>query len=278
MKEQIKQLIASGNFKEALSLLVQLDSDALLLQAQYNNGEKQFNLGLIDFSEWGRIQARVNYAALEMVSRASVVSRPEAIDPATGMPSPEIFLIYNQKDVKEASSVKRYLNRYGISIVSDSADLNAGQEISDFVANKALKSQFVLILISVNSLREGWAGLEHHLDILSNSLIQRNTMPLALDHTFAEPDFIEREIASIEKQLDEIDMRIRQAQSANHFIQSLESKKTDLTVRYNNLPKIVQRLRNVLTVDISGNNFEPGMRKVMQTIQRTVERAASAAF
>lgn len=67
MKEQIQQLIAGAQTKDALNLLVQKYPDALLLQAQYNNGEKQFNLGLIEFSEWGRIQAKVNNAALAMV-------------------------------------------------------------------------------------------------------------------------------------------------------------------------------------------------------------------
>jgi hypothetical protein len=246
------------------------------LLAQYNDGEKKFNLGLIDFGEWARIQSRINFAALEMAGRVVPSTRPE-INPATGIPLPEIFLVYNQKDNHAANKVKQYLSRHSINNIDDYTNLNAGQEISEFVANKALKSQFVLILVSKNSLREGWAGLERHLDILSNSLIQRNSIPLALDNSFAEPDFIEREIARIEEQLDEVDERIRQHHAVNSPNQTLETKRTNLAVLHNNLPKIVQRLRNVLTVDISGNNFEQGMKKVMQTIQRTVERVASVA-
>lgn len=64
--EKIKKLIRTGYTKDALNLLVQMNPNALLLQAQYNNSEKQFNLGLIEFSEWGRIQARVNFAIWEM--------------------------------------------------------------------------------------------------------------------------------------------------------------------------------------------------------------------
>lgn len=69
MKQEIQRLIASGRTKDALQILVANHPDSLLLQAQYNNGEKQFNLGLIDFGEWGRIQARMNFAALEIASR-----------------------------------------------------------------------------------------------------------------------------------------------------------------------------------------------------------------
>jgi hypothetical protein len=274
MKEQIQQLIAAGHTKDALDLLVRLDSDALLLQARYNNGEKQFNLGLIDFNEWGYIQAKVNHAALEMAGKVIQDSRPVV----TGMPSPEIFLIYNQKDIQSADAARRYLKRHGVAYVSDFTQINAGQEISEFVANKALKSQFILILVSLNSLKEGWTGLERHLDILSNSLIQRNVIPLSLDNSLAQPRIVERELARIEEQLDEIDEHIQQKLAANQPAQDLEAKRTDLTVLHNNLPKIVQRLRSVSAADISGNNFEPGMKKVLQTIQRTVERAASVAY
>jgi len=38
----------------------------------------------------------------------------------------------------------------------------------------------------------------------------------------------------------------------------------------NNLPKIVQRLRNANVIDISGQHFESGMNRVLQTIQSTV--------
>lgn len=66
---EVQRLISIGKTKEALAELSKVTGDALLLQAQYNNGEKQFNLGLIDFGEWGRIQARVNYGAMDMASR-----------------------------------------------------------------------------------------------------------------------------------------------------------------------------------------------------------------
>ena len=36
MKEQIQQLIATGQTEEALQLLVQTKPDAILLQARYN--------------------------------------------------------------------------------------------------------------------------------------------------------------------------------------------------------------------------------------------------
>lgn len=274
IQEQIEELISLGKTEEALELLVQLDSDAVMLQSRFRSAKKQFSLGMLDFSERSRIQAQINYAALEMLYRAAAVHKSEDI-----YDRPEVYLAYNVKDEEKARAVRRYLEHQGItSSVIDYSQINAGQSISDFVLNKALKSQFILVLVSENSLREGWAGLERHLDVFSNSLIQRNVIPLALDDSFANPDFIEKEIRRLEDQVDELDARIQKNLALKLPIQSLESKKADLTVLYNNLPKIVQRLRNALVVDINDDYFAAGMAKVERTIQANAERVASVAY
>ncbi len=275
MKEQIQQLIANGQIKDALNILVRLNSDAVLLQAQYNSGEKQFNLGLLDFSDWQRIQARVIFAALEMAGKA-VPSRPEKTNPATGAPTPEIFLVYNEGDIETAQMIKKYFSRHGILSINDFSSLNAGQEISDFVKDKAFKSQFILVLISRNSIKEGWTGLERHLDVLSNSLIQNNVIALALDDSFTKPGFVEQEILDLEKKLDVLEDQLHQKAALKQPLWDLEAQKADLTFRFNNLPKIVQRLRNIWVTDIGGDKFESAMQKVLQMIQKALDRVVSA--
>lgn len=59
MKEQIRQLINNEQIKEALDLLIPVNREALLMQAQYNIGEKHYNLGLIDIDEWQRIRLKI---------------------------------------------------------------------------------------------------------------------------------------------------------------------------------------------------------------------------
>ncbi len=69
MREEIQQLIAEGRTEDALALLVKHNSEAVLLQARYNQAKKQQNMGMIDFGEWSRVQSQVNYAALEMAGQ-----------------------------------------------------------------------------------------------------------------------------------------------------------------------------------------------------------------
>jgi len=52
MKHKIQSLISNGQTDQALAVLSQNSSDALLLQARYNNGRKQYNMGMIEYSEW----------------------------------------------------------------------------------------------------------------------------------------------------------------------------------------------------------------------------------
>lgn len=74
MKDRIQQLIAEGRVEDALALLAQHSNDALLLQARYNNGKKQYNMGLIEFSEWQRTQTQINYAVLELANSVKSVA------------------------------------------------------------------------------------------------------------------------------------------------------------------------------------------------------------
>jgi hypothetical protein len=85
-KALIQELISLGKTEEALEQLEQLTSDAVLLQARYNGAKKQYSMGLIDFSEWSRTQAQINYAALEMLNTVKLAPPPPTVQPASPAP------------------------------------------------------------------------------------------------------------------------------------------------------------------------------------------------
>ncbi len=85
MKAQIQELISLGKTEEALELLGQLTTDAVLLQSRYNGAKRQYSMGLIDFSEWSRTQAQINYAALEMMNSAKGTGGKQ---PTQSLPTP----------------------------------------------------------------------------------------------------------------------------------------------------------------------------------------------
>lgn len=260
MINQIRQLIAEGRTEEALGLLAQNSSEALLLQARFNNGKKQYNMGLIEFSEWQRIQAQINYAALELSNSFKISEN----DPGTIENG--ILVIYNEADEKEAKQVQEYLKKRGIKNIISSREKESVEFIREFIVNKFIKKDFVIALFSINSLRDGWVGLDRNLDIFSNAMVSKNFIPLTLDQSFRSPDFINEEFDRLSARLDNFDKIIRQKKLDKEEAEFLLLK---ATVLRNNLPKIVQRLRMLNTIDISGTNFSQAMESVLQTVRKT---------
>lgn len=86
IKSQIREFIGFGRTEEALTLLEQLTTDAVLLQSRYNAIKRRYSMGLIDFKTLAWMEAQINYAILELVCHGQVVddfSINEPITPST---------------------------------------------------------------------------------------------------------------------------------------------------------------------------------------------------
>ncbi len=288
--DQIQELIALGKTEDALYLLKGLTSDAILLLGTLRDAGRLYQMNLTSLSDWNRVQAKINYEALEMLN--SVVrdmEKEQIMRPNEENSRGEVFLAYNEKDKTIAQRIRQYLEDTGMRSQPNfwnfwkksyppNMEYHIGEisafNLGSFILKKAsLSDQFFLPIISLNSLREGWKGLEHHVDILSNSLTYHNTFPLALDKIWLEPDFIQREVEKIDKQLDEIDAQIRSKKEDSARLEDLAAK---LTFQRNNLPKIVQRLKNARVIDLSEGHFEQGMSHVANTIANALQRLEPA--
>lgn len=65
---EIAEMVSKGEFEAALDAAQDRYPDAIILQYRYNSAKKQYNMGLIDFSEWSRTQAQISYNLLEMTA------------------------------------------------------------------------------------------------------------------------------------------------------------------------------------------------------------------
>lgn len=167
MKEDIQQLIAEGRTEEALALLAESSSDAILLQARYSAGKKQYNMGLIEYSEWQRTQSQINYAALELADSVDKKSsksgsfnpsqRQETAAQSAPPPAskPAVFMSYNHEDSFAMRSVKSALEENGIKVFVDIKDMGAGDDIQGFIDKAFKDNHFIISLISRNSLLSG---------------------------------------------------------------------------------------------------------------------------
>ena len=176
MKEQIQQLIAEGRTEEALTMLAKHSSDALLLQARYNAGKKQYNMGLIEFSEWQRTQSQINYAALELAgsvntstgdagntSSAGSGAAAPAGNPGGGAPATaakKAFISYNHGDIEMAQKVHAFLAEKGVDVIRDEEDMPPGMSIMEFIQDSIKDCDSVVSIVSSKSLQSGWVGQE----------------------------------------------------------------------------------------------------------------------
>lgn len=272
MKQQIQQLIAEGRTEEALALLAQQSSDALLLQARYNNGKKQYNMGLIEFSEWQRTQAQINYAALELSNSVRSSGTAPAGTPATGAqpaatPAPQVFISYNRKDSAEMHNVKNALELQGIKVIVDVKDVGAGEDIQGFIDKAIKENHFILSLVSRNSLVSGWVNKEMSAALLLNRLSNK-WIPVSLDTDWISPDFYEKAISIINGRIDDLKARMKKALEADHDTGPYEDDlRRDRELR-SNLGTTLQTLKKMAVVDISGQAFAGGIQKVIAAIQQ----------
>lgn len=69
MLEKVKSLLKQGEIKEALRLLVSEHPDSAILLNQFQAGEKQFGLGILDFDSWQSTKNRIANDALILIAK-----------------------------------------------------------------------------------------------------------------------------------------------------------------------------------------------------------------
>ncbi|MBL7802274.1 MAG: toll/interleukin-1 receptor domain-containing protein [Saprospiraceae bacterium] len=274
MREQIQQLIADGRTEEALDLLEKTSQDAVLLKARYNNGKKQYNMGMIDFSEWNRIQNQVNYAALELAGSGSspvlttVPAQPDPVAPPVNGngTSRKAFISYSHKDQEVAKKVTQFLESNQIDVVIDDDDLSAGQQIMEFIQQSIRNCDAVVTIVSAHSLQSGWVGQESVSVMYAVWLADTKFIPVRLDDVAFDIDFQIAAQEGLNQKIEELDAKLAKLRQLGGNTSAFDDDRNRLFELKNNLGKIIQRLNSVKTVDISGPNFEINMPKVLSSI------------
>lgn len=279
-KEQIQELISLGKSEEALELLEELTSDAVLLQSRYNGAKKQYGIGLIDFSEWSRTQAQVNYAVLEalnslgrggkkietIVKVVDTSSSGESEVGGNSQPKAKVFISYSWDDKEQAIKVKKYLEENGADVIIDEEDIAAGGSIMQFIQNGIRQCDAVLSIVSGKSLQSGWVGGESIATMYAVWLADKKFIPVRLDNVVFDIDFQISAQETLNTKIKELKSKIKKLESLDGDGSAFREDLGRMTDLKNNLGKIIQRFKSVLMLDISGNNFVKSMQKVVTDI------------
>ncbi len=290
MKEQIQQLISEGRTEDALALLAQHTGDALLLQGRYNAGKKQYNMGMIEFGEWSRIQAQINYAALEMAGSIKTGGSPSTgtghgggqkgtgdgnVQTGTGdgggsksTTQHKSFISYNHGDADMARRVKDFLAQNNVDVIIDEEDMPAGMSIMEFIQQSIKNCDSVISIVSSKSLNSGWVGQESVASMYAVWLADKKFIPVKLDDVAFDIDFQITAQENILQKIQDLETKIGKLRQLGGDSRAFDDDRNRLFELKNNLGQIIQRLKSVLMVDITGANFDPSMRKVLERINQ----------
>ncbi len=274
-KAQIQECISLGKTEEALDILEQLNSNAILLKARFNNGKKQYSMGMIDFSEWSRMQAQVNYAVLEMMSSVKETkietqpSTPTSTAPIASTPSsiPKVFISYNHDDLFAMQSIKSHLESNGVKVAVDTEEIKPGERFEDFITRALRDNAFILTIVSKNSLLSGWVSKELKASLLLNHLNQKHWVPVRIDNEMFDTEFFFTANSKIDARITSLREAIQKSLEANLDIRSFTEELARQQDLKNNFSKILADLKGRLVIDISGPMFKQGMEQVLQVVK-----------
>lgn len=174
-----------------------------------------------------------------------------------------IFISYNHKDSSNAIRIKDKLQESGFKVIIDSENMYPGADIDSFIKDSILNTDITLSIVSKNSLLSSWVGLESMESFNKEGRDSRRFLPVILEKTFFERKFTGDALESIDKEITEIiDILKVRLEKTTGFADLYGEFKRYLLLR-NNIDEIVRRLRESLSVDVSEDNYETGMQKIV---------------
>ncbi len=292
MKAQIQELISLGKTEEALELLGQLTTDAVLLQSRYNGAKRQYSMGLIDFSEWSRTQAQINYAALEIVNSAKGENKKSiSADAGTFTANsgdisvgknvsnktvPKVFITYSPEadnDRDAALKMKAFLAQNQIQVMTND-DMALGADIQNFVTTSLKNADLILAVISKQSLQSSWESGESAIDVVLERAVSENkVIPVSLDKTVLDPDFYFESIDFLNDKIKTYQGYIHKSITMGSDTRAFQGDLNRLQNAKNQLGQIIEKMKSVRMVSMSTKkessekDFEEGMKKILNRIK-----------
>ena len=276
-KKYYTELIAKGNLEKVIKELIDvtgnssqsdLNSNIVLLSSRFHRNEARNNNMTISNSDYSLETNRIITSLNQYLSDYEPISKNSDENKETRNYNykKKVFISYNHRDKEIAIKIKEYLEQRGISVTIDFAVLGAGYDIKEFIEDSIRKNDVTLSLVSTNSLLSTWVALESINSLIVQKLTDKKFIAVYIDNSFFSRNFVDIALDKVDIEISDIkkivNNRLEQGRNINDLQNELE-RYSDLK---HHLPKIVQRLKETLSVNISDNEFENGMNKIISTI------------
>jgi formylglycine-generating enzyme required for sulfatase activity len=181
----------------------------------------------------------------------------------------KVFISYSHHDKAIADKLKKSLALNGITIIIDSEGMAAGENIQQFIEDSIRNSDVTLSIVSNKSIESAWVALESITTYWQEKFERggRRLIPCYIDPDFLDDDYSLKIAPRIEQEIEKLEALIGQHAPIKLDPEHLQSKKTRLYDLRNNLPRILLRFRDSLTLDIREEKYDQSLKTIIETIK-----------
>lgn len=265
--ENVRTLIGNGKTINAIDILqntidsksnayVQITTQA----ARLRDIAKRETLGIISFDDATMVRNQVNYALLEIIKELEPI--------LTGAEQAKVFISYNHADSTIANKIKARLINEGIAVTIDSDAMGAGEDIKAFIEKCVRENNTTLSIVSHKSLVSAWVAMESiNTFYQEKAVTNKKFIPCYVETDFFDQKFTDEAIKEIDQKLDALNTIMASRIEEKRGIADINDERARLLDLKHYIDKIIGRLRNSLCIDIRDENFESGIKKIIEKIK-----------
>lgn len=186
----------------------------------------------------------------------------------TELPATGVFLSYSSRERETALKLKSSLERLGVTVRIDVEALRPGQGIRSFILESIRGTTATLLLVSQASLVSDWVALEVGTSLADIDLWGKRAFVAGyLDDGFFDPKFRLQATDTIDARLKQIEDLLPDYIQRKLDTNDLDDEKARLHKLRNELGTILSFLKNCLAVDLRGDQFENGLRRLANMLR-----------
>ena len=279
MIDKLRKLVAESKTENALQILkadpvanAVIQNELIALMAKFNALRKKENIGLLGQDEAIQLHTQINFSLLELINEVeinatNIKSNIPQIPGGLNTAVKTVFISYNHNDVAVANRVKEKLLAENIRVLIDSEQMQAGEDIKDFIERCLRETGSVILIVSKQSLLSAWVAMEAVNSFqYEKTNIQKKFIACYINNDFFDRRFADEALDHIEAEITDIQKLISARMSKNRNIRDLQNELARITELRNNIDEIIRRLREKRCIDIAGENIEQNFQAILKAI------------
>jgi hypothetical protein len=270
MQEKIKELIYAKHFKEAFQAMKEDQYEHIdVIEADLRNELKVKAYGFYTEEEWEAYEKMIQDRLIHIVDYNVFISQ-DGEPVSSRKKGPIVFISYSGIDREVAEKIYNYLNAEGLEARIDTAHKSLMEDVYPFIREQFRLSDYVILLISPDSLASGWVGVEHELALFSDQLNLSKYLVVTNDKGRFNSDnqyFLEV-LAIIDQKISELKELVEKVEKMGYLKNPYRPQLERFDKRKTSFGEVFDLLKARGTAaDISGDRFEENIRRICDQIR-----------